>query len=647
MTEITLEPPCETWVASNFSPECVSKVLELAEPSDESLSFVMDWKSGQYIYLKGSPHTLFGVSREELIRDPRAWERSLSAYDRGALVGLGDELEAKRSVVKYVQATGGDGVSRSLRCQSRLVEFEGRTFLCGHTHSIDSHGPEAKEASLIRMTVEGARDGLAITDATGHFVYLNQEHVKIFGYENAAELVGQSWEVLYTPETLEFIKTHVFPELISNKIWRGDLQAKRKDGSLIWEALSLSLLPGGEIVCNCRDITKQVSIAERLKQSEDLLRSFLNSLPTGVMIRQLGGTYEFVNDTARRWFELETMGPLDSCDLEKSLNTNPVFASWTEAYQQALTNGTETTFDSPLFWGGRQWILEVQKNPLFLTENKVSHVCTLMRDVTEQRRLEEQDEETARRSEEYYVMQREFISMVSHEFRTPLSAIKGAHYLLNKKTVGLSELEGDYFRRLLSLQNQAINNLEELVDQVLLLNKLDHAPSDTVLTRVKPAEFFADIVESLNITVARGRIRVKLHLPLDYEAELSPTKIRAAIENLVSNALKYSPADSEVWVTLELATEGWRLSVSDCGRGIPEEDQAKLFLPFHRASNVDGVAGTGLGLAIIQRVAECHRGTVTFTSTEGVGSVFTLNIPNTLRPPSSPVETGITIASIS
>lgn len=647
MTEITLVPPSDKWVASNFSFERATKVLELAERSDESLFFVMDWNSRQYIYLKGSPHTLFGISREELIRNPHAWERSLSAYDRGTLVGLADDLEAKRIIVKYVQATGGDGVTRSLRCQSRLTELEGRTYLCGTTLVIDDHGPEAKEASLLRMTVEGARDGLAITDAAGNYVYLNREHGEIFGYENAAELVGQSWETLYTPETLEFVKTHVFPELISHKIWRGELPAKRKDGSVFWESLSLSLLPGGEIVCNCRDITKQVSIAARLKQSEDLLRNFLNSLPTGVMIRQLGGTYEFVNDTARRWFELETIGPLDSCDLEKSLNTNPVFASWTEAYQQALTNGTETTFDSPLFWGGRQWILEVQKTPLFLTENKVSHVCTLMRDVTEQRRLEEQDEETARRSEEYYVMQREFISMVSHEFRTPLSAIKGAHYLLNKKTEELSELERDYFRRVLSLQNQAINNLEELVDQVLLLNKLEHTPSDNVLTTVKLAEFFTDMIESLNITVANGRILQKIHVPLDYEAALSPTKIRAAMENLVSNALKYSPTDSVVWVTLELATEGWRLTVSDRGRGIPEEDQAKLFLPFHRASNVDGVAGTGLGLAIIRRVAECHGGTVTFTSEEAVGSVFTLNIPNTLRLPSSPLEIDMTTASFS
>ncbi len=647
MTEITLEPPCETWVASTISLEHASKVLELAERCDESLFFVMDWSSRQYIYLKGSPHTLFGISHEELIRDPHAWERSLSAYDRGSLVGLGDELEAKRIIVKYVQATGGDGVTRSLRCQSRLTEFEGQTYLCGTTLVIDNHGPEAKEASLLRMTVEGARDGLAITDAAGYYVYLNREHVEIFGYENAAELVGQSWETLYTPETVEFIKTDVFPELISNKIWRGDLQAKRKDGSLIWEALSLSLLPGGEIVCNCRDITKQVLIAARLKQSEDLLRSFLNSLPTGVMIRQLGGSYEFVNDTARRWFELETMGPLDSCDLEKSLNTNPVFASWTEAYQQALTHGTETTFDSPLFWGGRPWILEVQKTPLFLTENKVSHVCTLMRDVTEQRRLEEQDEETARRSEEYYVMQREFISMVSHEFRTPLAAIKGAHYLLNKKIMGLSDLEGGQLQRLLSLQNQAINNLEELVDQVLLLNKLEHTSSENVLTTVNAAEFITDMVDSLNITVANGRIRLKIDVPLDYEVALSPTKIRAAMENLVSNALKYSPTDSVVWVTLELATEGWRLAVSDRGRGIPEEDQAKLFLPFHRASNVDGVAGTGLGLAIIKRVAECHGGTVTYTSAEGIGSVFTLNIPNTPSPPSSPVEISMTTASIS
>ena len=632
-------PPtsCGSWTAPGFSPELVLRALAVVAHKEESLISVMDWFSRRFVYIQGSPQLLFGISLEAFSSDPSAWQRSLSDYDRATLVGLREELTAQRVAVRNVQATGGDGVVRSLRIEARLVEMCGQTLLCGSAAPAGKSRTEVAATNPMRDAVEQAREGLGVTDAAGNFVYLNQEHVAMFGYGSAAEMIGKSWRILYTPEGLRQIEEEVFPELVARKNWTGQLLAKRKDGSLMHESLSLSLLPGGGLVCNCRDISEQVAVADRLRQSEELFRAFLNALPIGVIIRKMNGAFEFLNDATKQWFTLAGMPQIQTEALVKRLVDDPVFGGSSSADKQVAATGESLIFDYPFSCGERTWILQVEKMPLREAGNEESHVCTLVRDVTEQRRLEKQAGAMLRRSEEYREMQVEFISMVSHEFRTPLTSIQGVHYLLGKKAERLPSAQGDEFERLLSLQGQALANLKELVDQVLLLNRLEHAEIVDVLPPVNVAQFFVDLVEGLNISVAGGRIRLEINLPASYEAQLFPAKIRAASENLISNALKYSPEDSDVRVKVELADKGWRIAVTDCGRGIPAADQAKLFQAFHRASNVGGVPGTGLGLAIVRRVADLHGGTVAFSSTEGAGSEFTLIFPKEQSPSAAPV----------
>jgi signal transduction histidine kinase len=222
--------------------------------------------------------------------------------------------------------------------------------------------------------------------------------------------------------------------------------------------------------------------------------------------------------------------------------------------------------------------------------------------------------------------------MVSHEFRTPLTSIQGVHYLLGKKAEALPSNLRDEHKRLLGMQELALGTLKELVDQVLLLNRIEHMSTDTVPRMVALEEFVRRIVTNLNISLADERIRLEVNLPHDYTAALDEGQIRAALENLISNALKYSPEQAPVEVQVAAVGESWRVSVIDRGRGIPAADHGKLFQPFHRASNVGRVPGTGLGLTIIRRVVDFHLGTLDFASEVGVGTSFTLTFPRLFAP---------------
>ena len=117
-------------------------------------------------------------------------------------------------------------------------------------------------------------------------------------------------------------------------------------------------------------------------------------------------------------------------------------------------------------------------------------------------------------------------------------------------------------------------------------------------------------------------------LPAGWRTPIHEAPLRGAIENLISNGLKYSPDNALVTVGLSQGPQDYTITVSDLGRGIPEADQAKLFQPFFRSGNVGRVTGSGLGLTIVKRVAELHSGRIEYRSVLGQGSTFSLIIPS-------------------
>lgn len=630
--------PSPPWVEDGFSVEAGARLLVEAAREDQQVVFILDWESRRNIFLDGSPELLFGVTRAELVANPDAWLRSLDAFDRLELGDLRHDLLAKGRVLRLVSATGGDGRRRVLRCMAQRKEHEGRQVVVGSVIEVQGIEGASGEVNPFRTAVEHAHEGLAVADANGRFVYLNPEHVELFGYASAGELIGQGWQVLYTEDVVRHIAEVEFPKLTAQRQWRGRLVAKRKDGSSFHLALSLSLLPGGGFVCTCEDASAQVELERRLQDSEAMFRVFLNTLPTAVTIRNLTGNYEFVNSATTEFLGKEKTLLGARTGMEVCLTADRAFAYWGAVDQRVATTGERVRFDFPLNWGGREWVLDVEKLPLRINSESITHVCTLVNDVTEARRWAKESEESTRRLDAYHVMQREFISMVSHEFRTPLTSIQGVHYLLGKKAEALPPKTHEDFKRLLGMQEQAIGTLKELVDQVLLLNRIEHMSMDTVPRPVALEEFVRRIVSNLNVSLAAERIRLEVKLPEGYVAALDEGQVRAALENLISNALKYSPEQALVDVRVAEEGESWRVVVLDRGRGIPAADHPKLFQPFHRASNVGRVPGTGLGLTIIRRVVDFHRGTLEFASEVGVGTTFTLTFPRLFVPNATPAD---------
>jgi signal transduction histidine kinase len=236
----------------------------------------------------------------------------------------------------------------------------------------------------------------------------------------------------------------------------------------------------------------------------------------------------------------------------------------------------------------------------------------------------------AERQGDLITLQREFVSMVSHEFRTPLTAMQGSYYLLRKR---LGQGSDEKVTRYLDMQAESIQTLKELVDQVLFLNRLEYNLGELELKPLPVADFVTALVTRFNDTTltADPRLALTCTVAPDLTLSVDETLFRAALENLISNALKFSPASTKVTLEVSAARGELAVRISDQGRGIPLHQQDKVFSSFFRASNVGVTPGTGVGLAIVKRAVDSHHGRIEFTSAEGVGTTFQLYLP--LQPP--------------
>lgn len=220
------------------------------------------------------------------------------------------------------------------------------------------------------------------------------------------------------------------------------------------------------------------------------------------------------------------------------------------------------------------------------------------------------------------VARREFLSMVSHEFRTPLAALEGTQFLLRQR---LKDHADPRIGRHLDAQERCLAVLRDLVDHILVINRLQSGTLAPALRPVRVASFLRDIVDRIN--AAWERPRVVFTARTDCELDLDEHLFRAAVDNLISNALKFSDEGQRVDLACAQLENGLEVVVMDRGRGIPAEDQKRVFSPFARASNVGSVPGLGLGLTIVRHAMEQHGGSLQLDSVEGVGSCFVLRFP--------------------
>ncbi|AFY82185.1 hybrid sensor histidine kinase/response regulator [Oscillatoria acuminata] len=232
-------------------------------------------------------------------------------------------------------------------------------------------------------------------------------------------------------------------------------------------------------------------------------------------------------------------------------------------------------------------------------------------------------EQLQKEAENLVELNSRYIAMTSHEFRTPMTTIHSSSELLEHYSHKWSEEKKlSHLKRIQS----SIKTMTKLLDEVLTIGKADAGKLEFKPIDLDMFDLAKELVEELHLSTDKPRINLQVFGEIE-QAILDPKLLRHILTNLLSNALKYSPAGGTVNFTLTRQEEYLILSVQDSGIGIPESDLIHLFESFQRASNVGSLPGTGLGLAIVKKCVDRHNGTITVNSTVGVGTTFTVTLP--------------------
>jgi signal transduction histidine kinase len=268
---------------------------------------------------------------------------------------------------------------------------------------------------------------------------------------------------------------------------------------------------------------------------------------------------------------------------------------------------------------------EITAIPLTDSNNQVDEILCVMQNLTERKSMEEGLLKALEREKELGELKSRFVTMASHEFRTPLTSILASTFLL--ENISGSDYEKDKVIHTNRIK-RSVNNLTTILNEFLSLQKLEENKVSVVRTNINIPEFIHDdLIGEMDVVKKAGQVIEYKHLSEQTVAYLDHHLLWSIVTNLLSNSLKYSKVSSEILITSELKGSTLNLLVSDYGIGIPEDEQKYIFGRFYRARNALNIEGTGLGLHIVQKYVHLLNGTITFESQLDKGTNFTVVLP--------------------
>lgn len=497
-----------------------------------------------------------------------------------------------------------------------------------------------KESTYV-ILFDAIQEGLIVTDNKGKVVLCNPVCEKLFGYTED-ELVGEKIEVLVPSKQR---KEHIDHRVDYNKEPRRRsmaaarrLNGQRKDGSIF--PIEVSLNPFEEdgiqyVAALVSDVTPkrkaeddlikmaqtlEEKVAERTKelwQSEQLYKSIARNFPSGV-INIFDRDFRYLFAEGQGLYEL-------GIETEDLIGLNYIERISEDAREQVKSELTKV-------FNGQDRSFEVEVNdttylfnavPLKDDDGNIDRILVVEKNITNLKEAEKQLEESLIKERQLNEMKSRFVSMASHEFRTPLTTINSSAGLIQKYIdKGLPEKSLKHVKRI----RQSVAHLTTILNDFLSLEKLESGKTSVQKSDIDLVDIIKDVADEMEGLRTRGQ-KIKFDLPERYVYHTDARLMKNILINLISNALKYSFDEGEVKIYLYTNKEEVKLVVQDFGVGIPKEDQEKMFERFFRAGNVLNIEGTGLGLTIIQKYLELLDGEISFESEENKGTKFFLSLP--------------------
>ena len=362
------------------------------------------------------------------------------------------------------------------------------------------------------------------------------------------------------------------------------------------------------ITNNLNDLSEVIRLTqENLEQESKRLNSILSYMTDGVLATNRRGQIIMINDMAKKQLGVER---------DEALNQNILeLLKIDDEYElrDLITQSPELMIDSQDV-NGEYISIRVRFALVRRESGFISGLVAVLHDTTEQEKEERE--------------RRLFVSNVSHELRTPLTSVKS--YLEALDEGALSEPVAPDF---IKVSLDETNRMMRMVTDLLHLSRIDNATSNLDVELINFTAFITFILNRFDKIKSQDE-NLKYELIRDYPItsvwiEIDTDKMTQVIDNILNNAIKYSPEGGKITVSMKTTDDQMILSISDQGLGIPKEDLPKIFDRFYRVDKARSRAqgGTGLGLAIAKEIIKQHNGFIWAKSEYGKGSTFTIVLP--------------------
>lgn len=484
---------------------------------------------------------------------------------------------------------------------------------------------------------------LVFETETGRIIQANAAAAQIYGWPLAHLLTLTRHDFTLKSDSAINNSLRQLTENIGEPVRITNRKHLRADGSVFPVAASMrSFHRGGKIlaVAVVRDITEQLLAQEQLERfntelerkvalrTQELsdrsheIEVVLQSVPDLVMRLRTDGTVLNVRP-AKGATTLAVISQNQDELVTKRLHELLAQAALPHV-QRARAENASVTAESEVALATGLLPTELHVAPLGSDE-----LVIFARDITERKLQEANIRDMLEKERQISEMKTRFISVTSHEFRTPMSAAMGSTEIL---TNHFELISPEKRQELLARITTSLHRMTEMLDEILLLNRIDAKRVEVRLAPIDLRYFVRNAIEEIRLGDREGHV-FDLNVVGDVAHFVTDANLlHHILSNILSNAVRYSPAGTLIIIQLAVDACGVRLSIEDQGIGVPEADRARIFEAFERGSNVGTKKGTGLGLSIVKRMTEMLSGTVSLTARERGGSRFTLEFPHTDMP---------------
>ena len=452
------------------------------------------------------------------------------------------------------------------------------------------------------------------TEGGEGLTYISPQIESLLGYPPHEWLMGSGlWRRVLHPEDRDRV-TERYTEAVATKTdFECEYRLLRADGKAVWVRDSSAYVDDGNrsfrqgfIV----DVTAQKESDAELTRTATLMRALVDGTIDGISFTDRDGNVVMANQPMVR-FVRELAIPPEGRMHERLLAIKGSIVDEERFVRRMHELATSPDIESADEFELRESerVFQGYTKPVVTEDGTFLGRVWTLRDVTAARQVDR--------------IKDALVATVSHELRTPLTSIIGYLELLGTGAETLSEEDA----RFVEIARRNAARLQRMVEELLFLSRVDAGGLQLELEQVDVAHIARSAIGSADPAAAAKGLSLEFDGPETAVACVDGHRIAQVFDNLISNAIKFTPTRGRVEVSVRVDADAVTASVTDSGPGIPEADQPRLFERFFRSSATSDEPGTGLGLTVVQAIVEGHGGEITCRSTPGEGTIFTLTLP--------------------